>query len=1002
MGIPSTETSGNLFPKQHLRVSTFGRFRIEWADPQTGQVTPLPSERLHGQNAGTALGLFKSLLSCPGRFATRAWLNEQFWPDSTVKRAEERLNDVVSSLRTLLRPTGSSEMLVHFVYGTSGRGAGYRLDSYPQLWCDADAFEWYVKHALLLDQRGQDSTACWEHAYVLAERGLYLPEQIEEDWSRPRRDYLSGLVRDCVHRWTAILRQTGHVGGAILRLRSYWLEHPTDEDALCLLLGMFGECERFGEAEECYAKAQAALAEENHAPDDRTIDAIEAVRALNVQQKRPAEIPAMMRQPLSFSLQKDAACFFQTPPTLPSFRVFLCGGFRAERLVGTRYEPVRTAEWGGSNYPRLLLKALLCCPGRQARRETLLEMLWPEGEMEQATGNLNAATTKLRKALQPSNGQESLLITEADSTLYRLPEQQGLWVDSDAALALLKEAECLGRTRPEALRLLEDAVALFQQGTFLQDEEGQWAAGRRATVEQARYRCRLWLAEAYEQQTMFGQAETTLSSLLEEDLTDEDVLCRLMFLLHQQGMTHQALRLYQRTSEACAQDGLALSEATKTQALRLRERSSEVTEDMRALTRRTSGSQIAPMMMAFPPTAFPAFLPLQEQGSFSSFSHALTGRIIETFCEWEGISPMTFDPLKRATLQNIVAAFSALPLGQQLVNVWFEKNEVTEDAPSHTYSFLDIDLVSRHIDALQTLLLKGEARFVLQASQEVYQRIQQAERSQQDVRLAEIALQAGLLVANAQEYALPWYQRDKAIIQTYDSIEQNVLRKYPEKGRFDRAYAQILAKRGRQHRVLWLFEYCERECARGLALANQLNDYPLRIHFLCERAHIEATSGDDTVWMRELETARQGVLDLPWIEREKAFHQIDYMQGEGYKRLAFHTRKDFSLDLRQKYAILALDHLASWDGITIEVPGFEALVAALSRTQCFVLLDPEQAIRFAEQQTPLIETYYPTLLAKIHRILFLAQQRLQMNDQQFAQVFQGTTYAAYQSGSNLL
>ncbi len=282
----ATDIPGESSPRQHLRIHTFGRFQIEWADPQTGQMTPLPAGRLRGQNAGSALGLFKALLSCPDRFATRSWLNEQFWPDSTVKRAEERLNDVVSSLRTLLRPTGSSEMLVHFVYGTSGRGAGYRLDTYPQLWCDADAFEWYVRHALLLDQRGQDSTACWEHASALAERGTYLPEQIEDDWSRPRRDYLHSLLRDCVHRWTTILRQTGHVNEAILRLRSYWLEHPTDEDTLRPLIEMLGECERFGEAEECYVKAVAMLTEENHAPDYRTTDTIEAMRALKIQRKQ--------------------------------------------------------------------------------------------------------------------------------------------------------------------------------------------------------------------------------------------------------------------------------------------------------------------------------------------------------------------------------------------------------------------------------------------------------------------------------------------------------------------------------------------------------------------------------------------------------------------------------------------------------------------------------------------------------------------------------------------
>ena len=177
-------------------------------------------------------------------------------------------------------------------------------------------------------------------------------------------------------------------------------------------------------------------------------------------------------------------------------------------------------------------------------------------------------------------------------------------MDGDAALALLTEAERLGRTEPEALPRLEEAVALFQQGTFLQDEEGQWAAGRRATVEQTRYRSRLWLAEAYEQQDLPGQAETILSALLEDDPTDEDALRRLMLLLHQQGMTHQALRLYQRTNEACMQEMLGLTEATKTLAHRLREAPSapfgplilvqdgenadahihEATKDVRALT----------------------------------------------------------------------------------------------------------------------------------------------------------------------------------------------------------------------------------------------------------------------------------------------------------------------------------------------------------------------------------------------------------------------------------
>src|SRR5581483_486105 len=96
-------------------------------------------------------------------------------------------------------------------------------------------------------------------------------------------------------------------------------------------------------------------------------------------------------------------------PSYPAFRIWGCGPFRIERRqANMSYESVRTSEWGGSNYPRLLLKALLCCPGRRARRQALIEMLWPETDPEQATQNLNTAVTKLRNVLRLEKGQESL------------------------------------------------------------------------------------------------------------------------------------------------------------------------------------------------------------------------------------------------------------------------------------------------------------------------------------------------------------------------------------------------------------------------------------------------------------------------------------------------------------------------------------------------------------------------------------------------------------------
>ncbi|MEO9029371.1 MAG: BTAD domain-containing putative transcriptional regulator, partial [Ktedonobacteraceae bacterium] len=251
----------------------------------TNQATPLPAERLQGRGAAPALALLKALLGCPDRFASRDWLLEQLWPDSPSRSAKERLDDVASILRGLLRPVGNQAKILHYVYGSDGKGAGYRLDAYPSLWCDADAFVWYVEHATLLDRLGKDSIACWERAYLLASRGMYLPEHLYEDWARRRRETFEGLLRDCVQRWSHLLRHTGHGDEAILRLRTYWEERPTEEDALRPLLELLGESERYQEAEGCYAKAAAALKEDGFVPDARTREMLESVRALQIQRE---------------------------------------------------------------------------------------------------------------------------------------------------------------------------------------------------------------------------------------------------------------------------------------------------------------------------------------------------------------------------------------------------------------------------------------------------------------------------------------------------------------------------------------------------------------------------------------------------------------------------------------------------------------------------------------------------------------------------------------------
>ncbi|HEU5376914.1 MAG TPA: BTAD domain-containing putative transcriptional regulator [Ktedonobacteraceae bacterium] len=252
----------------------------------------------------------------------------------------------------------------------------------------------------------------------------------------------------------------------------------------------------------------------------------------------------------------------------PLYRAWLCGSFRLERREGLAYVALDTKEWGGHSSPRTVLKALICAPRRRASRGTLLAQIWPEAEGEQASRDLNVAISRLRKILRPVEGQECFT-TEEDSLGFSLAHQSVFWVDADAALARLEEAAQVRHHSSAALPLLEEGWQYFQRGGFLENDEGEWAENKRAIVERGRYRCRLWLAEAYVEQGHLGQAETILNELLGDDPTDEVVVGHLMRLLHQRGLTHQAMVLYRHTSTLFTKEGLELSEATRILAAQL-------------------------------------------------------------------------------------------------------------------------------------------------------------------------------------------------------------------------------------------------------------------------------------------------------------------------------------------------------------------------------------------------------------------------------------------------
>jgi DNA-binding SARP family transcriptional activator len=204
-----------------------------------------------------------------------------------------------------------------------------------------------------------------------------------------------------------------------------------------------------------------------------------------------------------------------------------------------------------------LCKALLCQPGRQAESAWLLEHLWPEAEGDLAITYLHNAAWTLRQTLPAG-----MLLTHKATQSYQLVGQDQLWVDADAALARIAEADAVGITTMEALPRLEQAVHYFQRGRFLAGVEETWVQARRMHLEMMKERALLGLAEMYRQHGKHTQAATLLSEALAEDPANENVLCHLMQTLHEEGMTHQALRAYEEFAKSLKKAGLEPAEMT--------------------------------------------------------------------------------------------------------------------------------------------------------------------------------------------------------------------------------------------------------------------------------------------------------------------------------------------------------------------------------------------------------------------------------------------------------
>jgi transcriptional regulator with XRE-family HTH domain len=287
---------------------------------------------------------------------------------------------------------------------------------------------------------------------------------------------------------------------------------------------------------------------------------------------------------------------------------------------------------------------------------------------------------------------------------------------------------------------------------------------------------------------------------------------------------------------------------------------------------------------------------------------------------------------------------------------------------------IDLDLAEDHANTLQRLLDRGDAQYVVESARRWYDRFSVKQPSR-DIRLGVLQARFGILLGHAHEFVVPWYHRGQVAIQTYNAVESDVILRFDLKT-MRKEYAILLARRAPLLREVGQYEESAAQFEDGIYWVKTVDDPLVRADLFRSRMHISAVQGDQMRWQRELEEARKDALFLDPGYQQEVFGLLDYVEGEGYKRFAYNTRMNFSIRMREAYAMQALQSFAQAAQSTSMCPDTQKMLMQVSEAQCLVWIDPQEAFHQVEMLRFIAEQQFPALVEKIDRVIYFARQRL--------------------------
>lgn len=229
----------------------------------------------------------------------------------------------------------------------------------------------------------------------------------------------------------------------------------------------------------------------------------------------------------------------------PALRIYLLGQFRIERKSGNEWVAVDSRTWHRRR-ARALLGCLLSSPGRRLGREQVMELLWPDLDIDVAANRLNGAVHELRQILEPEIARPAASrMLRLEREILELADSTQIWVDAERFEHLLKEAYATIELK-QVEHLLEEATSLYKGSYLLEELYSEWASPRRDALQRAWVGLLLNLANLRAEQGAYASAIEILDRLRTAEPTNETALQRLMILLTQLDRRGEALQVYRQ------------------------------------------------------------------------------------------------------------------------------------------------------------------------------------------------------------------------------------------------------------------------------------------------------------------------------------------------------------------------------------------------------------------------------------------------------------------------